>query len=58
VMHYLVGTEEGVEHLFEEHTMGLFTEEQHIEALRSAGMEVRDRADLMGRGLYVAVKPG
>jgi SAM-dependent methyltransferase len=57
-MHYLVGTEEGVEHLFEEHTMGLFTEEQHIEALRSAGMEVRDRADLMGRGLYVAVKPG
>ena len=54
--HYLVADFEGIRHLDEEHELGLFTQEQMLEALRGAGFEEVDfDADgLTGRGLYVA----
>jgi ubiquinone/menaquinone biosynthesis C-methylase UbiE len=55
--HYLVGTPEGVEHFTELHELGLFTEEEYLEALRAAGLEPSlDAAGLYGRGLYIGVK--
>jgi ubiquinone/menaquinone biosynthesis C-methylase UbiE len=54
--HYLVGTPEGVTYFTEDHTVGLFTHEQYVEAFRAAGLEPEHDAEgLMGRGLYVAV---
>ncbi|MBI4862346.1 MAG: class I SAM-dependent methyltransferase [Candidatus Riflebacteria bacterium] len=56
--HYLVGTAEGVTHLTEEHTLGLFTVEQMKAAFGQAGLTVEyDPDGLTGRGLYVA-RPG
>ncbi len=56
--HYLISEKGPIEHLRETHRLGLFTEEQHLDALREAGLEVRPPTDLrMGRGLYVAIKP-
>jgi ubiquinone/menaquinone biosynthesis C-methylase UbiE len=54
--HYLVGTPEDVTYFTEDHTVGLFTHEQYLEAFRAAGLEPEHDAEgLMGRGLYVAV---
>lgn len=54
--HYLVGTPEDVAYFTEDHTVGLFTHEQYLEAFRAAGLEPEHDAEgLMGRGLYVAV---
>ncbi len=56
--HYLVGTPESVERFTERHELGLFTPEQYVDAMERAGLEVRHHPDgLMGRGLYVGVKP-
>ena len=54
---YLVGTPAGIEHFTEDHRLGLFTDEQYRDALTGAGLELQKDGDLMGRGLYVAVKP-
>ncbi|SFT33908.1 Methyltransferase domain-containing protein [Geodermatophilus amargosae] len=56
---YLVGTPDRVEHLVEQHRLGLFTKEQHLKALGDAGLEEAtfDEQGLVGRGLYVATKP-
>ena len=56
-LHYLVGTAQGVEHFVETHRLGMFTDDEYREAIASAGLELRQREDLTGRGLYVAVRP-
>lgn len=53
---YMVGTPEGIEHFDERHEMALFTHEEHLKALRKAGLAVRyDPVGLCGRGMYVGV---
>jgi SAM-dependent methyltransferase len=52
--HYLIGTPEGTEHFVEHHELGLFGEEEMVEAFEAAGLEVAyDPEGLTGRGLYV-----
>jgi SAM-dependent methyltransferase len=56
--HYVVGTPAGVEHFVEHHELGLFTHEEQLAAFRAAGLEVEhDEEGLMGRGLYIGLKP-
>lgn len=55
-IHYLVGSDRGVEHFVETHRMGLFTDEQYREAFAAAGLQVtHDPTGLFGRGLYMGV---
>lgn len=57
--HYLVGTPQGIEHFTELHELGLFTRAEHLQALADTGLESGyDPQGLMGRGLYIAVRPG
>jgi SAM-dependent methyltransferase len=54
---YLVGTPEGIDHFTEEHEVGLFTDQEHRDAFRAAGLEAeRDAEGLMGRGLFIGVR--
>jgi hypothetical protein len=56
--HYVVGTPAGVEHFVEHHELALFTHEEQLAAFRAAGLEVEhDEEGLMGRGLYIGLKP-
>jgi ubiquinone/menaquinone biosynthesis C-methylase UbiE len=57
--HYLVGTPDGFSYFTEDHTMGLFSHEQYLDAFRLAGLAVDHdpSGGPMGRGLYVGVKP-
>ena len=54
---YLVGTSGEIEHFTETHRVGLFTDEDHLDAMRRSGLEPQEPADLMGRGLHIGVKP-
>jgi ubiquinone/menaquinone biosynthesis C-methylase UbiE len=56
--HYLVGTPGGIEHFTERHKLCLFTHDEYLEAMRGCGLEVLyDREGLMGRGLYIGIRP-
>ncbi len=52
-LHYLVATPGQVRHRVEEHTLGLFTQEEYAQAFESAGLLAQlDPDGLMGRGLW------
>lgn len=54
---YLIGTAGGIQHLTEVHELGLFKEEDYLEAFRLARLEVtHDPQGLDGRGLYIGSK--
>jgi ubiquinone/menaquinone biosynthesis C-methylase UbiE len=54
-IHYLIGRPTGIECVRERQELGLFSQEQHLDAFRAAGLEARFEPDgLLGRGLYVA----
>jgi ubiquinone/menaquinone biosynthesis C-methylase UbiE len=56
--HFLIGTPQGVKHFVKRLDMGLFTNNQYRDAIKSEGLIVRyDRKGLMGRGLYFGLKP-
>ena len=56
--HYLVATPEGIEHFTERHELGLFTFEQYEVAMEDSGLNVLlDREGLMGRGLFIGIRP-
>jgi len=54
---YLVGTPKGIKHSTEVHEMGLFTNEEYMDAFLSAGLKTyHDKKGLDGRGLYIGRK--
>lgn len=54
-INYLVGTPTGIEHFTEQHRLGLFTNEEYIEAFAAAGLQASyDAAGFVGRGLFTA----
>jgi SAM-dependent methyltransferase len=54
-IHYLVGRPTGIETFRERQELGLFTEQQHLDAFRDAGLQARHESHgPFGRGLYVA----
>ena len=54
----LVATEAGVEQFNEIHELGLFTEGDHLDALKDSGLKTSyDHSGFMDRGLYIGVKP-
>jgi ubiquinone/menaquinone biosynthesis C-methylase UbiE len=58
-IHYMVGRPAGIETFRERHEVGLFTEQQHIDAFSNAGLEARHATGgPFGRGLYLAWAPG
>jgi ubiquinone/menaquinone biosynthesis C-methylase UbiE len=55
--HYLVGTPEEIKYFTELHELGLFTENEYLNAFRKAGLEgIHDPVGLDGRGLYIGRK--
>ena len=58
-LHHMVATPEGVETFVTHHRLGLFADWEYRDAFEAAGLSVeRDEEGLMGRGLYIAHKPG
>jgi SAM-dependent methyltransferase len=56
--HYLVATREGISYFTEQHSLGLFEHDDYVNAFVDAGLEVtHDPEGLMGRGLYIGVRP-
>ncbi len=56
--HYLIGTPKGIRYFKEPHTLGLFTSDECLAALRDCGLKVAYYSKgPMGRGLYVGVNP-
>jgi len=55
---YLIGTSQRIEHYSEFHELGLFTDEEYLDAFRRAKLNVtHDPEGLDGRGLYIGTKP-
>ncbi len=56
--HYLVARPSGIEHFTERHELGLFSHGDHFAAFHGGGLEVvHDSVGLMGRGLYLGLRP-
>jgi ubiquinone/menaquinone biosynthesis C-methylase UbiE len=56
--YHLVGSPGRVEYFVEHYEMGLFSHEQYLQSFQDAGLGVSfDKEGLMGRGLYLGVKP-
>jgi len=54
---YLIGSLKSIEHLVEIHELGLFSEQDYMDAFRLAGLQVtHDPKGLDGRGLYIGTK--
>jgi SAM-dependent methyltransferase len=52
-IHYLVGTNDGIEYFSEKHVMGLWTDEEYRDAFRTAGLTVSyEEKGFFGRGVY------
>jgi SAM-dependent methyltransferase len=51
--HSLVGTATGTEYFTERHELAVFSHEEYVEALATAGLAVEDAEGLIGRGLYI-----
>lgn len=57
-VHYLVGTSDGVQHSSEEHRLAMFSHQDYVTAFTAADLQViHDPVGLIGRGLYIGVKP-
>jgi SAM-dependent methyltransferase len=57
--HYLVGRSEGIEHVSETHTLGLYSADDYRAALEASGLRVEyDLDGVMGRGLWIGLKAG
>ncbi|MDR7486899.1 MAG: hypothetical protein QN187_16420 [Armatimonadota bacterium] len=56
--HDLVATPGGVESFVERHAVGLFSDEDYLDAFRAAGLDVTyDPEGPSGRGLFIGVRP-
>jgi hypothetical protein len=58
-MHFTVATPEGVSQFTETLELGLFEEEEYLDAFADAGLDVEHFLDvgLAGRGLYLGTRP-
>lgn len=55
--HYMVGTPKGIETFTERHELGLFTQEEYLEAFRKAGLETTHEPEGVDRrGLYIGMR--
>lgn len=55
---YLIGTSKGIQHISEQHELGLFTYEEYMDAFVKAGLvTTHDPEGIFGRGLYIGTKP-
>lgn len=55
--HYLVATSESVDYFAERHELGLFTDEEYLDAFRKTGLDVSHEPEgVDGRGLYIGLK--
>jgi SAM-dependent methyltransferase len=52
---YVIATLDGIEHIVEEHRLGLFSFEQYRAAFEGAGLRYAREEGLTGRGLHVGV---
>ncbi len=56
--HYLLASEDGVQHFQEKHELALFTHDEYVLAFQLANLEVvYDKEGLEGRGLFIGRKP-
>jgi SAM-dependent methyltransferase len=58
LFHYLVGSADGLQYFTERHELTLFTHADYLAAFNNAGLRTaHDAEGLMGRGLYIGVRP-
>jgi SAM-dependent methyltransferase len=58
VFHYLIGSAGDVQHFTERHAMSLFSDQHYLDAFARAGLRATYDSDgLMGRGLYIGIRP-